>query len=145
MMRAPGAHSPQHRVINEFRANAGRVGGYFTHMPLLLLSTLGARSGMHHTTPLAYMSDGDSYVVVAANAGAPRHPDWYHNLAAAPGATVEVGTEICEVTAVVETGARREELFRRFAEGSPQGDLYQAATTREIPVISLIPVRDPAS
>lgn len=145
MTRQRRTNDPQQHVIDEFRARAGRVGGYFTNMQLLLLSTTGARSGLPHTAPLAFLPDGDDFVVLAANAGAPRHPDWYHNLVAHPRATVEVGSRVLEVRAVVEEGARREELLRRFAADSPQVGLYQAATTREFPVISLVPVREQAN
>jgi deazaflavin-dependent oxidoreductase (nitroreductase family) len=144
MTRQHRTNDRQQHVIDEFRAKAGRVGGYFTTLQLLLLRTTGARSGLPHTAPLTFIPAEDGFVVLAANAGAPWHPDWYHNLVAHPRATVEVGSRVLEVTAVVEQGARREELLRRFAADSPQVGLYQAATTREFPVISLVPAQEQA-
>jgi deazaflavin-dependent oxidoreductase (nitroreductase family) len=86
-------------VVTEFRASAGEVGGYHAGMPLLLLTTTGARSGRRRATPLTYLLDRDRYVVAAANAGAAANPDWYHNLVADPVVTVEVGTETFRASA----------------------------------------------
>lgn len=80
-------------VIEEFRANNGKVGGMFESAPLILLITTGARTGRPHTTPAVYLRDGDRYLVFGSNAGGPRHPHWYHNLLANPHLTVELGTE----------------------------------------------------
>ncbi|GAB3888088.1 nitroreductase family deazaflavin-dependent oxidoreductase [Kibdelosporangium lantanae] len=129
----------QQQAIDEFRANAGQVGGYFTAMPLLLLVTTGAKSGRQRTTLLSYTADDGRYVVVAANAGAPRHPDWYHNLVANPDVTIEVGSEVLDVTATVLSGGERETLYQRFAGESPQVMLYQSSTTRQFPVVALTP------
>jgi deazaflavin-dependent oxidoreductase (nitroreductase family) len=129
----------QESVIQEFRANAGRVGGYFTYVPLLQLTTTGARSGKQHTTPLTYLRDEERYVVVAANAGAPRHPDWYHNLVADPRGIVEIGMDVVDVTARIEHGPRRDTLYERFAAQNHQLILYQAGTTRQFPVVTLVP------
>jgi deazaflavin-dependent oxidoreductase (nitroreductase family) len=134
--RAEGDEFHQ-QVIAEFRANGGRVGGYFTDIPLLLLITTGARSGRLRTTPLAYLADGERYVVVAAAGGAARNPAWYHNLVADPGVTVEVGTEVFDATAAVMTGEERDALYERFTARSPQLVGYQARTTRPIPVVVL--------
>lgn len=119
---------------------ASRHDGYFTQMLLLLLTTSGARTGQPHLTPLAYLDSGDRYVVVAANAGAPRHPDWYYNLIAHPRATVVISNEDLAVRAVVHaSGQQRDSLFERFAAACPQVMLYQASTSRQFPVITLIP------
>ena len=132
---ATRASRHQERVVAEFRANAGAVGGYHTGMPLLLLTTTGARSGRRRATPLTYLLDRDRYVVTAANAGAATSPDWYHNLVANPGITVEVGTETFDATATVADGEERRVLYERCAAEYPQLAQYQAMTTREIPIV----------
>lgn len=129
--------SMNQRVIEEFRANGGRVGGYFAGIPLLLLTTTGARSGQPRTHPLSYLADGERYVIVAAAGGAPAHPAWSHNLIAHPDVTVEVGTEAHEARAVVTTGAERDAWFGRFTAQQPQLAVYQSRTTRPIPVVAL--------
>ena len=127
------------RVIEEFRANEGHVGGMFEHMPLLLLRHTGARSGRSLVNPLAYLKDGDRYVIFASKAGAPSHPAWYHNLMAHPDVTIEVGGDTIEVMAS-EADEERERLFDAQAERSPQFGEYQLKTERKIPVIILTPV-----
>src|SRR2546430_7310242 len=84
------------KIVEEFRANEGRVGGPFEGRPLLLLHTKGAKSGEERVNPLAYMPDGDRYAVFASKGGAPTNPDWYHNLMVNPDVKVEVGTETIE-------------------------------------------------
>jgi len=125
------------RVIEEFRANGGKVGGPYEGATLLLLTTTGAKSGRPHTTPLMYLPDGERLVVFGTKAGAPTHPDWYYNLRANPTATVEVGPERFDVRATVTTGEERQRLFARQAELRPQFAEYAAKTTREIPVVAL--------
>jgi deazaflavin-dependent oxidoreductase (nitroreductase family) len=135
--RIPGRNNGQQQVIAEFRSNGGRVGGFFADIPLLLLTTTGARSGQPRTSALTYLADGERYIVVAAAGGAHRNPDWYHNLMAYPDVTVEVGIEKFKATATIVTGEEREALFARFAAEQPQLVLYQSKTTRQIPVIAL--------
>ncbi|GHC57204.1 nitroreductase/quinone reductase family protein [Streptomyces cinnamoneus] len=125
------------RVIEEFRANAGKVGGPFEGGDLLLLTTTGARSGAEHTTPLGCVRHGDLLLVVASNLGAPHHPAWYHNLLAHPVVRVETGTETFEAVAVPAEGARRDELFDHVAGVAPGYADYQARTTRTLPVVVL--------
>jgi deazaflavin-dependent oxidoreductase (nitroreductase family) len=122
-------------VVTVFRANAGEVGGYHAGMPLLLLTTTGARSGRRRATPLTYLLDRDRYVVAAANAGAATNPDWYHNLVADPTVTVEVGAETFRATATVANGEERRVLYERCAAEYPQLAHYQATTTREVPIV----------
>jgi deazaflavin-dependent oxidoreductase (nitroreductase family) len=124
-------------IIEEFRANGGKVGGQFEGAPLLLLTSTGAKSGERRTTPVVYQADGERLVIFASKAGAPTNPAWYYNLRANPSATVEVGEETVEVKAVVAEGEERERLFRRQAEVSPQFADYEQKTTRLIPVIAL--------
>ncbi|KUM72257.1 nitroreductase/quinone reductase family protein [Streptomyces curacoi] len=125
-------------IIDEFRANKGRVGGYFEGARLLLLTTTGARTGRPHTTPVGYLPDGDGRVlVIASAAGAPKHPAWFHNLVANPRVTVESGTFTYEAQAVVLTGEERDRAFARAVEGDPGWAAYQEKTERVIPVVAL--------
>ncbi len=124
-------------VIEEFRANGGKVGGPFEGAPVLLLSTTGAKSGERRTTPVVYLPDGERMVVFASKAGAPSNPAWYHNLLANPSATVEVGTETVEVRARVTAGEERETLFSRQVKRFPTFAEYAEKTTRQIPVVVL--------
>jgi deazaflavin-dependent oxidoreductase (nitroreductase family) len=127
------------QIIEEFRANEGRVGGMFQGSTLLLLHHTGAKSGVSRINPLGYLSDGRRYVVFASKAGAPTNPDWYHNLKANPNATIEVGTDTLDVVASEATGEERERLYRTQAERVPQFAEYQKQTERIIPVIVLTP------
>ncbi len=127
------------KVIEEFRASEGRVGGMFASMPLLLLHHTGAKSGKSRTNPLAYQSDGGRYVVFASKGGAPANPDWYHNLKAQPHVKIEVGTDTLDVVANEASGEERERLFREQAERLPQFAEYEQKTERVIPVMILTP------
>jgi deazaflavin-dependent oxidoreductase (nitroreductase family) len=124
-------------VIDEFRANGGRVGGPFEGAPLLLLTSIGAKSGEARTTPLMYLPDGERIVIFASKAGAPTNPAWYHNLLANPSATVEVGGDIFDVDVSVATGDERERLFSQQSAVMPQFADYAQKTTRQIPVVVL--------
>ncbi|MFI8450384.1 nitroreductase/quinone reductase family protein [Streptomyces erythrochromogenes] len=124
-------------VIEEFRANAGKVGGPFEGAELLLLTTTGARSGKPHTVPLGFLRDGGTPLVVASAAGADRHPAWYHNLLARPLVQVETGTEEYEAVAVPASGERRETLFAQVVRAEPGYGEYQERTARVIPVVAL--------
>lgn len=124
-------------IIAEFRANGGKVGGLFADTPLLLLTTIGAKSGQPRTTPLAYTTDGDHFIVIASKAGAPTNPDWYHNLLANPIVTVEVATERFQARAVAAEGQERERLYNQMAERLPQFAEYQRKASRQIPLIVL--------
>ncbi|MFE7041440.1 nitroreductase/quinone reductase family protein [Streptomyces atratus] len=124
-------------VIEEFRANGGKVGGPFEGGDLLLLTTTGARSGKETTTPLGYVRHGDSLLIVGSNLGSPNHPDWYHNLLAHPVVRVEAGTRSFQALAVPAEGARREELFAHAVKAAPGYGDYQARTTRSLPVVVL--------
>jgi deazaflavin-dependent oxidoreductase (nitroreductase family) len=137
MSTSPAEFNAQ--VIDEFRANAGRVGGMLDGMPMLLLHHVGAKSGESRVNPLAYQADGDRYVIFASKAGAPTNPAWYYNLMAHPDTTVEVGAESFDVTAAEAEGDERERLFRTQAEQMPQFAEYEHKTERVIPVIILTP------
>ena len=127
------------RIIEEFRANEGVVGGMFDGVPLLLLHHTGAKSGKTRINPLAYQGDGGRYVVFASKGGAPTNPDWYHNLMAHPDVTIEVGTETLAAVASEATGEERERLFRTQVENVPQFGEYEKQAGRVIPVIVLTP------
>ncbi|MEU8848620.1 nitroreductase/quinone reductase family protein [Streptomyces sp. NPDC048564] len=126
------------QVIDEFRANKGRVGGYFEGARLILLTTTGARTGRPHTTPVGYLPDGaDRVLVIASAGGAPSHPAWFHNLLTNPQVTVESGAFTYEAQAVVLDGEERDEAFARAVEADPGWAEYQEKTRRVIPVVAL--------
>lgn len=125
------------RNIAEFRRRGGELGGSFEGAPVLLLTTIGAKSGQPRTSPMMYLADGARLIVFASNAGKDIHPSWYHNLRAQPSATVEVGTDSYPVTATELTGAERDRLYATQASRYPGFADYQASTDRVIPVIAL--------
>lgn len=125
-------------VITEFRQTGGNVSGAMAGRPLLLLTTTGARSGRHFTTPLNYSTDGDRLILIASRGGSSRHPDWYHNLVANPLVTVEVGQEQFQARASTASEPERTRLFDQQAAIMPFFDNYrQQVTAREIPVVVL--------
>lgn len=125
------------KIIAEFRANAGVVGGSFKGAPMVLLTSTGAKSGKPHTTPLVPFIDGDDVYVIASMGGAPKHPAWYFNVQANPQVTVERGTEKFEATAEVLQGAERNDIFAKQSALMPAFAEYQSKVTRIIPVIRL--------
>ncbi len=131
------ARERNQRVIEEFRANGGRVGDRHEGRPILLLTTTGAKSGKPYTTPVMYLRDGERLAIFATHGGSPRHPDWYHNLVAHPIVTVELGTETFSARATVASRPERDALYARQAALYPQFAEYQERTTRVIPVVLL--------
>ena len=127
-------------IIDEFRANHGRVGGHFEGRTLLLLHSRGARSGAERVNPLMYLAVDGSYAVFATNSGYANHPGWYHNLRAHPSASVEVGTRAVDVTAREAEGEERARIWARQVEVAPAFAELQAKTSRLIPVLLLEPV-----
>ena len=139
------------QLIEEFRANGGQLGGRFaggTVSPnskwrwdgksaLLLLSTIGAKTGERRTNPLAYLANGDRWLVFASADGGPVNPDWYHNLVANPTVTVEMGTETFEATAKPLAGAERDRIVAQQVERSSAHAEYEQKTPRKIPVVAL--------
>jgi deazaflavin-dependent oxidoreductase (nitroreductase family) len=125
------------KVIDEFRANGGKVGKPFEGMPMVLVTVTGAKSGKTYTTPLVYSKDGNRFVIIASMAGAPNNPDWYHNIKAHPTVTLEIGTERFQAKATVTSGEERERLFNAQAAIMPVFNDYRKKTTRQIPVIAL--------
>ena len=128
------------KIIEEFRANEGRVGGQFEGAPLLLLHSIGARSGKERVNPMMYQAVGDAYAVFASKGGAPSNPDWYHNLVATPDATVEVGTRNVPVRARIADDVERDAIWETQKQRYPGFADYEASTTRQIPVVILEPV-----
>jgi deazaflavin-dependent oxidoreductase (nitroreductase family) len=124
-------------IIEEFRANAGRVGAHFAGKTLLLLHTVGAKSGRERVNPVAYVLDGDSFAIVASKGGAPTNPGWYHNLLAHPHITVEVGVEQFPVVASLAPEPERTRLYDRMIAMLPVFAEYRSRTSRSIPVIIL--------
>jgi deazaflavin-dependent oxidoreductase (nitroreductase family) len=126
------------KIIEEFRANEGKVGGPFKGAPMVLLTTTGKRSGKEHVTPLVPLIDGDEIYVIASMGGAPKHPAWYHNLVANPRVRVEQGTGSFSATAQVVTGSERDALYGKQAALLPAFGEYQQRTSRTIPVVRLV-------
>jgi len=126
------------KIIKEFRANKGVVGGMFEGMSLLLVHTTGAKSGQLRINPTAYIKDGDNLIIAASKGGADSHPDWYHNLVANPQVIVEVGSETISAMAEVTAEPERSELFMKVAGKYPMFAVYEKKTDRKIPVIKLI-------
>jgi len=126
-------------IVEEFRANGGKVGGQFEGSPLLLLHTVGARSGQQRVNPMMYRRVGDSYAVFASKAGAPTNPDWYHNLKAHPQVSAEIGTETVPLTARVASADERGPIWSAQKAEFPGFADYETKTSREIPVVILEP------
>jgi deazaflavin-dependent oxidoreductase (nitroreductase family) len=125
------------RIIEEFRANKGKVGGGFTNNTLLLLHTIGAKSGKERVTPLVTYEDKDRLVIVASKGGAPTAPDWYHNLLANPVVGIEYGPETFQAQASVTTEPERTELYGKMEERMASFTEYKKKAGRVIPVITL--------
>jgi deazaflavin-dependent oxidoreductase (nitroreductase family) len=134
------------QVIEEFRANGGKVSGFYEGAHLLLLTTTGRKSGNPCTTPLAYQTEGSRLIVIAANIGATKHPDWYYNLMAHPQVTVEIGQETFSAITTIVEGEERERILARgraaWAEAKKRNPELELAdmpeeTTRQVPVIAL--------
>ncbi|MFN8594047.1 MAG: nitroreductase family deazaflavin-dependent oxidoreductase [Thermomicrobiales bacterium] len=125
------------QLIEEFRANGGKVGGMFAGAPLLLLTTTGAKSGQPRVAPLAYTTDNGRIVIIASKAGAPTHPDWFHNIRANPDVTVELGTDTFAAKASIPEDPERQRLYDQMAAQMPNFAEYQRNTTRQIPVVVL--------
>jgi deazaflavin-dependent oxidoreductase (nitroreductase family) len=126
------------QVIEEFRANGGRVGGMFEGAPMILVTHTGRKSGRRITTPLVHTRDGDDVVIIASKAGADEHPLWYLNMKADPNVHVELGDDSFDAVArVLEDGEERDRLYAAHAELMPNFKEYQEKTDRVIPVVVL--------
>jgi deazaflavin-dependent oxidoreductase (nitroreductase family) len=127
------------QIIQEFRANKGKLGGVFEGAPILILHTTGATSGQERIIPTAYIIEGDHWFVIASNDGRPRHPGWYYNLLANPQASIEVGTELINVQASLSPKSERDRVYALAVSLSPNFATYEERTKdiREIPVFVL--------
>ena len=134
-------HDVNRRIIEEFRANNGKVGGRFEGRPLLLLHTRGAKSQQERINPVAYTRDDGRLIVIASKGGAPTNPVWYYNVVANRQVTVEVGTEQFQARAEVAEEPERTRLYDKMVEIMPGFDEYRRRTTRQIPVIVLTPLK----
>jgi deazaflavin-dependent oxidoreductase (nitroreductase family) len=123
------------RIIEEFRANGGKVGGILEDATLLLLHTNGAKSGLPRLNPLVCMRDGDDLIIIASKAGAPSNPDWYYNLKAHPNVEVEYGTEKFKAVATIVDEPERSQLYAKAAARFSAYAEYEQKTTRVIPVV----------
>ena len=135
-----GVNNWNAKIIEEFRANAGKVGGPFEGANVLLLHTRGAKSGIERVNPVAYQPVGDDVAIFASKGGAPTNPDWYHNLRANPDVTVEIGTDTIGVKARVLEGEEREPIWTKQKQLMPGFAEYEQKTSRQIPVVLLEPV-----
>lgn len=128
------------RIIEEFRATEGRVSGPFAGAPLLLLHTIGARTGLARINPMMYQDLGDGRIAVfASKAGADTDPDWYRNVVAHPDVTAEFGTRTASFRARTADPDEREPIWTRQKQAYPGFAEYEAKTTRQIPVVILDP------
>ncbi|MDG4663619.1 nitroreductase family deazaflavin-dependent oxidoreductase [Mycobacterium sp. 236(2023)] len=125
-------------VVGEFRANGGKAGGIFEGKLLVLVHHTGAKSGIERIAPLVALEDDGRTYIFASKGGADTHPDWYHNIVANPGITVEIGTETYPATARILSGAERDEIYAKQVAVEPQFGEYQAKTERVIPVVELV-------
>lgn len=125
-------------IINEFRANEGRIGGPFEGHPMVLLHHSGAKSGVARVNPLASQPlDENTWAVFASKSGAPTNPSWFYNVKAHPDVEIEFGTETIPVRARVATGAERERIWTKQKQLMPGFAEYEKRTSREIPVVVL--------
>ena len=125
------------KIIDEFRANDGKVGGPFEGAPVLILHTRGAKTGQDRVHPVVYQPVGDALAVFASKGGAPTNPDWYHNLRANPDVKVEVGTDTIDVRARVLEGEERAPIWEKQKQIMPGFAEYEQKTSRQIPVVLL--------
>jgi deazaflavin-dependent oxidoreductase (nitroreductase family) len=123
-----------------YRLTGGKIGGKMGSNPILLLDSIGRKSGQKRTTPLVFFRDGDSYVIIASNGGAPAHPAWYHNLKSKAKTTVQVMDKVMSVTAVVASSSERGRIWPELIAKHEQFRQYQEKTEREIPLVVLTPL-----
>jgi deazaflavin-dependent oxidoreductase (nitroreductase family) len=142
-MAEPNFHDWNRQIVEEFRTHGGKVGGPFEGVPLLLLTTTGAKSGQKRLNPLTYLLDDKRLFIFAAKGGEPSNPDWYHNLVARPLVTVELDTEQFDATAVRIEGEERDQIYAKETQIHPGAADYEKKTTRKIPVVELVRCKSP--
>jgi deazaflavin-dependent oxidoreductase (nitroreductase family) len=136
-MNADDVNDWNRKVIDEFRANEGKVGGPFAGAPMILVHHFGAKSGVERVSPMVYFPDGERLLIVASAAGSPKNPDWYHNLKANPEVPVEVGRDTFPVVVEELAAAERTEKWAAITAAMPGFAEYQEKTSRQIPVLAL--------
>ena len=136
-MNADDVNDWNRKVIDEFRANEGKVGGPFAGAPMILVHHFGAKSGVERVSPMVYFPDGERLLIVASAAGSPKNPDWYHNLKANPQVPVEVGADTFPVVVEELAAAERAEKWAAITAVMPGFAEYQQKTSRQIPVLAL--------
>ncbi len=136
-MNADDVNDWNRKVIDEFRANEGKVGGQFAGAPMILVHHFGAKSGVERVSPMVYFPDGERLLIVASAAGSPKNPDWYHNLKANPEVQVEVGPDTFPVVVEELAAAERAEKWAAITAVMPGFAEYQEKTSRQIPVLAL--------
>lgn len=136
-MNADDVNDWNRKVIDEFRANEGKVGGPFAGAPMILVHHFGAKSGVERVSPMVYFPDGERLLIVASAAGSPKNPDWYHNLKANPEVPVEVGRDTFPVVVEELASAERAEKWAAITAAMPGFAEYQEKTSRQIPVLAL--------
>jgi deazaflavin-dependent oxidoreductase (nitroreductase family) len=137
MTETPDFNAFNKNIVDEFRANGGKVGGPFEGMTLLLLTSTGAKSGQPRLAPLAYLTIDSKMIIIGSKAGADTNPDWVHNLRANPRASIEVGTEAYDVTARELPPEERDETYPKVVGLAPGFGDYQSKTSRVIPLFEL--------
>jgi deazaflavin-dependent oxidoreductase (nitroreductase family) len=125
--------------VRRYQETDGEVGYLWNGVPILLLTTTGRRTGVRHTTPLIFGRDGEDYLIIASQGGAPNHPSWYLNLVANPEAQIQVHADHIAVTTHTATEAEKPRLWKLMTDVWPNYDTYQTRTERPIPVVSLRP------
>jgi len=128
-------------IIAEFRANEGKVGGYFAGRTLLLLHSVGAKSQKERINPAAYVRDGERFIIIASNSGEETNPGWYYNILANPLVTIEVGVETMQARASLANEPEYTRLYNKMVEMMPGFDDYRRQATRVIPVVVLTPIK----
>ena len=136
-MNADDVNDWNRKVIDEFRANEGKVGGPFAGAAMILVHHFGAKSGVERVSPMVYFPDGERLLIVASAAGSPKNPDWYHNLKANPEVPVEVGPDTFPVVVEELAAAERAEKWAAITAAMPGFAEYQEKTSRQIPVLAL--------
>jgi deazaflavin-dependent oxidoreductase (nitroreductase family) len=129
------------KIIDEFRANGGQLGGNFAGAPVLLLHTKGAKTGREYVNPMMYRLVDGGYAVFASKGGAPTNPDWYRNLVANPDVQAEIGDQTLALRARVPDDAEREPIWTAHKQAYPGFAEYERQTTRQIPVVILEPAQ----
>lgn len=129
-------------IVFLYNVSSGRIGGKMGNVPVLLLTTTGRKTGKQRTLPLVYIMDGSAYVITASAGGADKHPGWFFNIRSNPQATIQVKDKHIKVTAEIAGPEKKPELWARLVEVAPNFAGYQKRTSREIPMVILLPLEE---